>query len=82
MAAFKNFDFSVNNELWKDVLWDDSRKIMLMSNKPLTRRIFMYIFDKKSLTPAELKKLETEFMACKKVEGALEILDKFVLQEK
>ena len=79
VSMFKDFDFSVNNELWQDVLWNDSRKIMLMNNKSLTRRIFMYVFDKRSLKSAELKKLETEFKACKKEDNASEILDKFAL---
>ena len=77
ISQFRHFDFSVNNALWQDILWDDSRKIMLMNNKSLTRRIFMYIYNKQSLKSNELNKLKTEFNACKKMDDAFTTLDAF-----
>ncbi len=78
---FQKFDFSVNSELWEDILWNSSSHKMIMNNKVLTKNIFIYIYDKNLLSKKELAKLKTDFQALKKVEDAFAILDKFILQE-
>ena len=78
---FQKFDFSVNSELWEDILWNSSSHKMIMNNKVLTKNIFIYIYDKNLLSKKELAKLKTDFQALKKIEDAFAILDKFILQE-
>lgn len=78
---FQKFDFSVNNELWEDILWNSSSRKMITNNKVLTKNIFIYIYDKNLLSNKELAKLKTDFQALKKVEDAFAILDKFILQK-
>ncbi len=54
---FAHFDFILNQRPWRQVLWNDYDKTMIMGNKTLTKQILIYKFKEDLLKSSEKKAL-------------------------
>ncbi|MEO7977691.1 DNA sulfur modification protein DndB [Flavobacterium sp.] len=54
---FGNLNLNLNQKPWKQVLWNDFQKTMIMGNKTLVKYILKYKFDENILKPYEMSNL-------------------------
>lgn len=54
LKTLSDIDFSLNKAPWKQVIWNDIEKNMIMGNQPLTRQLIIYLYDKNLLTQKEI----------------------------
>ena len=52
-ALFPQSLFSINNILWRNVIWNSEKKTMIMNNKQLTERLMLYYLDSNLLSENE-----------------------------
>src|SRR5690606_25937505 len=72
---FKNFfeiDFVISKKPFKQVMWNDFEKTMVMGNQGLTKLLLIYIFDKSLLKPPELKNMKNRYAAAINFEGNID----------
>ncbi len=67
--CFCKIDFVVSKKPFKQVLWNDFEKTMLMGNQKLTKLILMYKFDKQILELIEIETLKTKYAAAINFQG-------------
>lgn len=67
---FNKVDFQINKVPFKQVLWNDFEKIMIMGNQGLTKLLLIYLFDKSLLRPFEIKILNTRYAAAINFQGS------------
>jgi len=46
ISKYKDYDFDLGSDLWKRILWNDVSKTMIMSNKTLVYRLFIYAVER------------------------------------
>lgn len=68
-AAFADVDFTLNKKPWKQVMWNDFEKTMIMGNQGLTKLLLIYQFDKSILKPAELGAIKNKYAAAINFQG-------------
>ncbi len=54
---FGNLDLTINQKPWKQVIWNDFEKTMIMGNKTLVKSILKYKFDESILKHYEMNNL-------------------------
>ncbi|WP_259016571.1 DGQHR domain-containing protein [Emticicia fluvialis] len=54
---FSKLDFTINQIPWRQVLWNDYNKTMIMGNKTLTKQILIYIYQQDLLKATEKESL-------------------------
>ncbi|NOT92477.1 DGQHR domain-containing protein [Ferruginibacter sp.] len=72
LQIFKQFaklDFNLNTKPWKQVMWNDFEKTMIMGNQGLTKLLLIYLFDSTVLKPAELGALKNKYAASINFQG-------------
>lgn len=57
----QKLDFEINNKPWQYVVWTPVEKKMIMNSASLTELLIIFLFDKKLITEAELKKLKAGY---------------------
>lgn len=62
-------NLTISNKPWKQVVWNDYEKKMIMGNKSLTKLILLYMYDSKLLTTSELASLKKSYAAAINFEG-------------
>lgn len=60
---YANQNFILNQKPWKQVLWNDIEKKMIMGNQGLTKLLLIYIYDKEILKPSEVMTLKKKYAA-------------------
>lgn len=68
-ATFSTYNFSLNQKPWKQVMWNDFEKTMIMGNQGLTKLLFIYMFNKSILKPAELEAIKKKYAAAINFQG-------------
>jgi DNA sulfur modification protein DndB len=66
---FAKMNFSLNQKPWKQVMWNDFEKTMIMGNQGLTKLLLIYLFDKSILKPAELNAIKNKYAAAINFQG-------------
>ena len=76
---FKTFPhelLSIDNILWRNILWNQDKGTMIVNNQKLTERIFLYFWDRSTLTEKEISTMKLDI---KSIRQLLEIEDVDVL---
>lgn len=70
----------IQSKLWRKIIWDNNKKVMIMGNSKLIELIILYSYDKGLLTVKELAKIEQDLTSIwdYKEEDIMEILDELV----
>lgn len=50
----------IQSKLWRRIIWDDVKKVMIMGHTKLIELLLLYVYDKSILTTAEINKIATE----------------------
>lgn len=66
---FGKLDLSLNQKPWKQVIWNDFEKTMIMGNKTLVKSILKYKYDESILKPYELKNLVLRYSSAINFQG-------------
>lgn len=66
---FGKLDLTLNQKPWKQVLWNDHEKTMIMANKTLVKHILKYKFDKSILKASELNNIKLKYASAINFEG-------------
>jgi DNA sulfur modification protein DndB len=61
LKSLSNIDYSLNKEPWKQVVWNDYEKRMIMGNQPLTRQLFVFLYDKDLLSKNEVQSCNLKY---------------------
>lgn len=60
---FSTMNFTLSNRPWRQVLWNDFEKVMIMGNQGLTKLLLIYLYDKTLLRPSEVNNLVKRYAA-------------------
>lgn len=66
---FSKIDFTISNKPFRQVMWNDFEKTMIMGNQGLTKLLLMYLFDKNLLRPFELRNMMNRYAAALNFKG-------------
>jgi DNA sulfur modification protein DndB len=66
---FNEINFTISNKPFKQVLWNDFEKTMIMGNQGLTKLLLMYLFDNALLRPFEKSNLIKRYAAAINYQG-------------
>lgn len=66
---FGNIDLTMNQKPWKQVIWNDFEKTMIMGNKTLIKSILKYKYDQNILKPYELNNLKLRYASAINFQG-------------
>lgn len=66
---FANLDFTLNKKPWRQVMWNDFEKTMIMGNQGLTKLLLIYLFDKTLVKPAEINVIKNKYAAAINYQG-------------
>lgn len=66
---FSIMDFTISKKPFKQVLWNDFEKTMIMGTQGLTKLLLMYLFEKEILKPFELRNLKNRYAAAINFQG-------------
>jgi DNA sulfur modification protein DndB len=61
LKRLRSIDYSLNKEPWKQVVWNDFEKRMIMGNQPLTRQLIIYLYKKDLLTQKEINSCNLKY---------------------
>lgn len=59
--------FQLDNIIWKNVLWNDFKKTMIINNNKLVSLIYYYYFDKKMLNQSEIDAIKSELTSLRQL---------------
>lgn len=69
--AFSSFPqtlLSIDNVIWRNVIWNKEKKTMIMNNQTLTERIMLYYLDSELLTKKELSSMKLDLKSLRDIE--------------
>ncbi|OCA80579.1 hypothetical protein BBH99_00305 [Chryseobacterium contaminans] len=66
---YNGIDLTLNQKPWKQVLWNDFEKTMIMGNKTLIKSILKYKYDESLLKQYELQNLKTKYASAINFQG-------------
>lgn len=76
--VFKNMSkmpLRLNNVIWKNVLWNQEKKTMVMNNKAIVELMLLYLYEKSILTKKERDKLISELKIIYQFTDMRDVLD-------
>ena len=74
-ALFPQSLLSIDNVLWRNVIWNSEKKTMIVNNQPLTERLMLYYLDKNLLTAKELTGIISDLKAVKMLTDTQDVYD-------
>ena len=77
-TAFSTFPIhllDLNQTIWRNVLWNNERKTMIMNNQTLTELIISYYWDKKALNSKELEKMYEELRILNQLKDKFDVMN-------
>lgn len=74
-ALFPQSLLSIDNVLWRNVIWNSEKKTMIVNNQPLTERLMLYYLDKNLLTAKELTGIISDLKAVKMLIDTQDVYD-------
>jgi len=84
---FKSFDekiLCIQHPIWKNVIWDPERSVMVMNHQKVIELMILYIFDKYLLTDSEYKKLLQDWSSIRQIyekETISSVIDELINEE-
>lgn len=66
---FNQIDFTISKKPFRQVMWNDFEKTMIMGNQGLTKLLLIYLFDKNLLRPFEIRNLKNRYAAAINFQG-------------
>ncbi len=66
---FSKLDLTLNNKPWKQVMWNDFEKIMIMNNQGLTKLLLIFKFDPTLLKNVERSVIKNKYAAAINFQG-------------
>ena len=66
---FAKIDFSINKKPFRQVMWNDYEKTMIMGNQGLTKLLLIYLYDSNLLKPYELGNLKKRYAGAINFQG-------------
>lgn len=78
--VYGTLDLTLNQKPWKQVLWNDFEKTMIMGSRPLVKTILKYKFNPDTIRPFELENLKNKYASAINYQGnnINEILKDFI----
>ncbi|MFZ7101545.1 MAG: DGQHR domain-containing protein [Peptococcaceae bacterium] len=76
--VFKNMSrlpLQLNSRIWKNVLWNQDRKTMIMNNQSIVELVLLYLYDKNILKDTEIRKLINELKIIKQLNDEHDVLE-------
>lgn len=67
---FSEIDFRLDKKPWKQVVWNDFEKKMIMGNQGLTKLLLIYLYDNAFVKPTELKSIVIQYSASINFQGS------------
>lgn len=74
-VTFPKTILTLNQSIWKNVLWNPQRKTMVMNNQSLTELIILYYWDKSLLTKKEKEKMFQELQILNQLNDMDDVMD-------
>lgn len=74
-ALFPQSLLSIDNKLWRNVIWNSEKKTMIVNNQPLTERLMLYYMDQDMLTEKELSNMIIDLKALKMLTETADVYD-------
>lgn len=68
MRGYADIDMIISRNHWVNVLWDSSKRTMIMGNKALISTMLIYMYDDNLLIPRELKSFKNGYLKATGVE--------------
>ena len=62
-SSFPEELLSINNVLWRNILWNNEKSTMIVNNQKLTERILLYFWDRSTLTEKEISTMKLDIKA-------------------
>ncbi len=66
---FSEINFSLDQKPWKQVVWNDFEKKMIMGKQGLTKLLLIYLYDNSFVKPSELKSIVIQYSAAINYQG-------------
>lgn len=51
---------TIDNVLWRSIIWNNDKRTMIVNNQKLTERIFLYFWDRTTLTEEEILTMKSD----------------------
>lgn len=59
-SVFPEELLSIDNVLWRNILWNNDKSTMIVNNQKLTERILLYFWDRSTLTEKEISTMKLD----------------------
>lgn len=59
---FEDVNFTLNEKPWRNLIWDDTSKIMIMANKSIIELVLLYKYDFSLLKNHEIDKIRNKYI--------------------
>jgi len=59
---FEQQNFILNEKPWRNLIWDDNNKIMIMANKSIIELVLLYKYDESLLKNGEIEKIKNKYI--------------------
>lgn len=66
---------SINNKLWRSVMWNSEKKTMIMNNQALTERLMLFYLDQNLLTEKEISNMIVDLKSLKMLDETEDVYD-------
>lgn len=73
-STFPHSILDLGNIIWKNVLWNQDKKTMIMNNQLLTELILLYCYDRSLLTRNEVERLIFELKSLKQLNDNYDVI--------
>ena len=58
---------SIDNVLWRNILWNNDKGTMIVNNQKLTERIFLYYWDRSTLTANDILTMKSDIKSIRQI---------------
>lgn len=66
---------SIDNIIWRSVIWNREKQTMITNNKSLTEKLILYYIDKELMSEKELESMITDYKSLKQLQDNEEIIE-------
>ena len=67
LSSFPRFLLSIDNPIWRNVLWNIETNTMIVSHKTLIEQILLYYWDQSALSEKQLNSMKLELKAIRQL---------------
>ncbi|SEF67255.1 DNA sulfur modification protein DndB [Sphingobacterium lactis] len=69
IKKFEEQSFTLNTKPWKNLIWDDVSKTMIMGNKNIIELVLIYKYDQNLLKSSEIEKIKKKYITVLNLEN-------------